>query len=252
MEKKGQITIFVILGIVIIALVVLFLAFRKDILPPSTQQGINAEMREAKRIVNDCLDRETTDLVKKLALQGGYLSPGPDTFRLWNDTPISYLCFNQENRDTCTNRLLTLRKMEDQLSKAIEENLQTCVDFTDISGVEVIANKPFQVTTRVLPVQVLIDLEYPVTVKSKVSEASATERKFSMIVDAPLGSLYDVAQDVLDLETEIGQFDILSYVLLKLGKYTILINKPYPDKIYQLKLRENDFMFQFAVEGEPS
>ena len=252
MEKRGQITIFVILGIVIVAVIVLLFAFRKDIIPTSSQTGINSEMKAAKQIITDCLEKSSQAPVEKIGMQGGYLSPAPYTFRLWNDTQISYLCFNQAEKNTCTNRLLTVRKMEEQLSAAIEEGLKACVDLTDIKGVDIIAQKDFDVTTRVLPYQVLVDLDYPITVKSKVSDAKATEKKFSYIMDAPLGDLYNVAQDILDLETDIGMFDQLTYMLVKLGKYTIYVVKPYPDKIYVLKLRENPYRFQFAVQSEPS
>ena len=37
-----------------------------------------------------------------------------------------------------------------------------------------------------------------------------------------------------------------------MSAYTIQMQKPYPDKIYQIKLREKDYVFQFAVEGESS
>ncbi|PIN80907.1 hypothetical protein COV16_00195 [Candidatus Woesearchaeota archaeon CG10_big_fil_rev_8_21_14_0_10_34_8] len=252
MNKRGQITIFVILGIVIVASLILLFTFRKDILPPTTEAGINAQMREAKNMITDCLEKESLEPINKIALQGGYLSPGVDTFRLWNDTQISYLCFNIENQDNCRNRLLTIRNMEEQLSKVIENNLPTCVDLSEIGGVNIEANKPFIVTTRILPLQVLVELEYPVTVKSKIGEASASEKKFSYIVDAPLGDLYNVAQDILDQETSVGIFDQLSYMLLKLGKYTVYVEKPYPDKIYRLKFREGSYMFQFGIQGEPS
>ena len=252
MEKRGQITIFVILGIVIVAIIVLLFAFRKDIIPTSSQTGINSEMKAAKQIITDCLEKSAQAPVEKIGLQGGYLSPAPSTFRLWNDTQISYLCFNQVGLNTCTNRLLTVRKMEEQLSDAVKEGLKTCVDLTDIKGVDVIAKSDYKVTTRILPYQVLVDLEYPITVNSKVSDAQATEKKFSYIMDAPLGDLYNVAQDIIDQETEIGTFDQLTYMLVKLGKYTIYVVKPYPDKIYRLKLRENPYMFQFAVQSEPS
>ncbi|RME55049.1 hypothetical protein D6777_01715 [Candidatus Woesearchaeota archaeon] len=251
-KKRGQITIFVILGIVILATIILLISFRKEIIPPSSQTSINAQMKEVKQIVESCLENSAKGPIEKIALQGGYLSPSQDTFRLWNDTPISYLCFNIEDQDYCRNRLLTLQNMESQLSKAIEESLPECLDFDNVRGVNIKTKGKPKVSVQILPLQVLVDLEYPVTVESKVSDAKASTNKFSYIVDKPLGDLYNVAQDILDQETTTGQFDQLTYMLLKLGKYTIYVQKPYPDKIYRLKLREDNFMFQFAVQGEPS
>jgi hypothetical protein len=39
-------------------------------------------------------------------------------------------------------------------------------------------------------------------------------------------------------------------MLSKLSRYTIYKNKPYPDVLYQIKLREGDYVFQFAIQGE--
>ncbi|MFH1637056.1 MAG: hypothetical protein ABIB71_01375 [Candidatus Woesearchaeota archaeon] len=260
MENKGQITIFVILGIVIIALVVLVVMFRGEIYTPATSGNLNSKMNEVKRELSNCLLDVGEEYVTRIGLQGGYLTPPSGSYRLWNDTTISYLCYKQEGKRTCINRMLTEKEMEDQLAKAIEEAFPTCdFDLEDIKPEGVIKSYTVDLPTQppkfkvdVAQSAVFVEMEYPITFESESGGESVSEDKFTAKIDAPLGELYGVSQDILDAETTIGMFDVLTYVLSKTGRYTIYPSKPYPDKIYQIKLREGDYFFQFAVEGEAS
>lgn len=258
MEKRGQITVFVILGIVVVALVVLLFAFRKDIIPTSaTPENLNSIMNDMNDHIEDCLKSSADGPLKRIALQGGYLSVPSGSYRLWNDYTVSYLCYNLPDTESCSNRMLVSSHMEEEISRAVEEELAKCIDLDAFSGglfktYSLTANQQMQVSTSIARDAVLFELEFPITLKSKSTDTVVSRDKFSASVDVPLGELFEVMQDIVDAETSIGRFDTLTYMLSKMSRYTIILNKPYPDKIYQLKLRENDYMFQFAVEGEPS
>lgn len=255
MEKRGQVTIFVILGIVIVALVVLLFAFREDIVPSTGAENLNSILNDIDKHIKDCMEGAAEGPLERIALQGGYLSVPPESYRLWNDNTISYLCYDQPGVEWCMNRLLTREHMEEELAAAIKEEMLQCVDVEGVAGgiikrYDIIVKPPMELAVTITGSTVLLELNYPVTLKS--SEATASETTFTVPIEKPLGELYDVAQDILEGETSIGRFDTLTYMLSKMSKYTIYLHKPYPDKIYQVKLREGDYMFQFAVEGEPS
>jgi len=258
MKKRGQVTIFVILGIIIVALVVLFFAFRKQIIPTAaTPENLNEILGDIEDHIEDCIQTSAEGPLEQIGLQGGYLSVPPESYRTWNDNKVSYLCYNQIGVERCTNRLLTRAHMEEELSEVIEDDLARCIDVQGFSSglfktFDVVANKPMELSTTITSDQVLFELSYPVTLKSKSTDAVAESKTFTVPVEAPLGELYDVALDILDGETSIGMFDTLTYMLVKTSRYTIYLDKPYPDKIYKIKLREGDYIFQFAVEGEPS
>jgi len=256
-NKKGQVTLFVILGIVIVAVIVLLIAFRRDIMPKAgTQENIDATMNNIDKGIRECLANSADDPLRRMGLQGGYLATPEGSYRLWDSNPISYLCYNQAGVETCTNRFLTRAKMEEQLAEAIKNNLANCLDIEGFADVGVLSSiKPIYGGDMVLKVEVAresVNLELNYRVEVKGSEASRVKDKFEVVIRSPLGELYDVALDILDAETTIGRFDQLTYMLQKMSAYTIELKKPYPDKIYQIKLREKDYVFQFAVEGESS
>lgn len=255
-NKRGQVTLFVILGIVIVALIVLLLAFRKDIMPKTgSLENLEEVMRNIDKGIKGCMAQSAEEPIKRIGLQGGYLSTPEGSYRRWNDYPISYLCYNMANTEACRNRFLTVGNMEEQLAAAIKENMAKCFaveEFADLGLIKTIEVMPvdnFDVKTTISKDIVTVELNAKVEVKG--SGGSKVKDKFEVPIRSPLGELYDVSQDILDAETTLGRFDQLTYMLAKMSRYTIYVQKPYPDKIYQIKLREKDYIFQFAVEGEP-
>tara|TARA_Y100000310_G_scaffold332783_1_gene409010 strand:+ start:1314 stop:2072 length:759 start_codon:yes stop_codon:yes gene_type:complete len=249
MNKRGQTTLFIILGIIIVVLVALFFVGRKteiipDLFPAADAQG---ELNDIDDHVTDCLAEIGDEYVRQIALQGGYLSVGADTYRLWNDTTVSYLCWNQEGLPTCSNRLLTEAHMEDELEEVITEALSTCINIYDYSD-DLQAADDWVLEVDVNYDSVDLYLDYPVQVVK--DEDSASTDGFEESLNLPLGELFDVSQYIVNQHAEWGVFDPLLYMLGQAGKYTIYTNKPYPDTLYQLKLREGDFIFQFGIQGE--
>ena len=107
MKKKGQMTLFIILGIVLIILIGLyFVGVKTNIIPPLlTPSDANSEMKEIEEHIEDCLEEVGMNYLYILGQQGGYLNPGEDTYKMFNDSMVSYLCWNQENSPTCTNKI---------------------------------------------------------------------------------------------------------------------------------------------------
>ncbi|MBI2667149.1 hypothetical protein HYX17_00075 [Candidatus Woesearchaeota archaeon] len=255
MEKRGQVTTFVILGVIIVALILIFLYARQTILLPPTKENLDIEMDSIKKHINDCTISISENPIRVIGLQGGYLETPEDTYRLYNDSRISYLCYSIEDSPTCYNRLLLLNHMEEELQQELESGLKGCLDlksFERFRNFNVITTKDPEVDINIQQTKILVNIDYPVTLKSKRDALEIREDKFTSSLDYPLGELYDAAQEILSAESQIGDMDILSYMIFKKGKYKIYKEKPYPDKIYILKREDNPYIFQFAVQGQPS
>tara|TARA_Y100000310_G_scaffold290392_1_gene317535 strand:- start:5877 stop:6644 length:768 start_codon:yes stop_codon:yes gene_type:complete len=250
MKKRGQATLFIILGIVLVVVVGLyFVGVSTNIIPPLlTTSDAVSEMAEIEDHIEECLADVGGNYVTILGLQGGYISPAEDTYRLYNDSSVSYHCWNREGVAPCTNRLVTLSHMEEELQDAIDSALDTCVNVYDYSK-DVEADSDWELEVAINFNEVQLDLYYPVSV-DKGEDDFASEDEFSKSLDVPLGELYEVALDVVNSHAFSGEFDQLLYMLSKLSRYTIYKHKPYPDIIYQAKLREDDYVFQFAIQGE--
>jgi hypothetical protein len=249
MEKRGQATLFIILGIVLVVLVILyFIGVQQDIIPPLLSGGdASSQMAAVDAHVRECLATIGNQYATQIAVQGGYLAPATDTYRLYNDTQVSYLCWNQVGLPTCTNRLLTVSHMEEELQESIASALGTCVNVYDVSD-DVEAADAWELTVDIQRDSVDLLLYYPVTIDDGDDVVSTDE--FSESLDVPLGELYEVSQDIVNDHAVLGDFEQLVYMLSKLSRYTIYKYKPYPDVLYQVRLREGTYVFQFAIQGE--
>ena len=77
------------------------------------------------------------------------------------------------------------------------------------------------------------------------------KEEFNQEVNIPLGTLLNVANDILIQEATTGSFDPISYTLLHLNKYTIELKKPYPNKVYTIQNEQLPaYVFSFAVTGD--
>ena len=77
------------------------------------------------------------------------------------------------------------------------------------------------------------------------------EDEFETVLDVPLGALFGVARDIIEVETQVGEFEQLVYMLAHKGQFVIDKKKPYPDKMYILTSKDSEYVFQFFVQGEP-
>lgn len=247
---RGQVSGFAILGIVLVAVVVLlyFLRGQLGIILPGPLGGKSLDIRDH---ISECLREVVPQYLERIGMQGGYLRTGEGTSRLYQDVPVSYLCYDIEESDQCRNRMLTLADMEEELSGAIEEGLNTCIDYG------VFKRRGYELTAGQRDVVVEIgDDATTVTMKQPLrlvkGETVIDEDRFSGTFDVPLGRLYDVGQDIVNVEAAAGEFDQLPYMLAHQGLYVIDKKRPYPDKLYILQTKDKPYVFQFFIQGEPT
>src|SRR3989344_4440590 len=99
MHKRGQVAVFVVIGIVVIVLLVLVFAFRDSITQitknqVNTQEFLNSEIKDIQEnVIEECVVRETFDAVNLFLKNGGEFTE-----------PLNYLRYNGQNyRILCQN-----------------------------------------------------------------------------------------------------------------------------------------------------
>ncbi len=255
MQKRGQLTLFIILGLVIVILAALYFFVAKPYVLPVSQEDLNKDMENIENDIKDCLAKVSEEPFKRIGLQGGFLTTPSGSYRLYDDSRISYLCYNIPGQATCSNRMLLMKSMEKELSEALTNELPTCLNihkFSQFKPYQVSTPKKPQIDVSIRRFDAVVTLDYPVRLTSKRSPVSVEKSKFETVLTIPLGRLYEVSQEIVNQEAEFGTFETLYYMLSKKGEIKIYLKKPYPDKIYQLKHQNSDYIFQFAIEGEPS
>lgn len=260
MKKRGQITIYAIVGVIILAAVVLLLVVRNKVyLGGANIENLEKEFPQIQSHVQDCLQEIGKKYVAIIGKQGGYLTTNPGVFREYKGEKINYLCYNIEGKPECRNRGLRLSDIQLALEKVMIQDLNRCLDIDqfDKSGLE-IKRAEVKLSADIGEDKVIFNVDLPIKIIK--GDVEARRDKFSAEINYPLGRLYNSVKDIVDSEAVYGNIDTLTYSVLKTrvtGKpYVVQKLQPYPDKLYLLKIKDipnsnEEFVFQFFIEDEP-
>lgn len=277
MNKKSQITAFIIVGIIVLiagGIVVYVRTYNveKQQVDPGVIQEVPIEANAITIYIRDCINQKTQPLLIELGKSGGTLNhsytyrpyPGitytesvinPTTNELvphYYPVNYTYFCIQQGNFG-CVNSLVTRDNMEEELNKAIKEELDSCINLDQFrdKGYDVEAGLR-EIRTTISAEQVEVILDFPLKISRGDSLVEISE--VSSNIKSDLGKLYDLAVNIANNEIIKGYFDQDEWMREQGGEVGIEKHKPYPDIIYSLyrynSKTSQELTFNFAVGGE--
>ena len=203
MEKRGQITIFIIIGLIILITVGLFFWFTAAIIPEPV--FIEPQLEPINRYVGICLAQVATDAVTTLGLNGGYI-----TFPEFVEAnPQSYLGFgpikdlkNPYWWYAGIEAIPTQEFIQTQISDYIDTNLKECVgNFEDLRVDYNIIEKSLPQSKVTLTAEyVQINTNYELKVETRRNKTVTTIDTFLSIVPVRLKAMYELAKDIMEAE----------------------------------------------------
>src|SRR3989344_443781 len=260
MERRGQIAIFAIVGIIILAVVILFLFLRNEIyLGGANIENLEKEFPQIQEHIEGCLENVGKDYVVKIGKQGGYLTANEGTFRQYNGFNINYLCYNIAGKPECRNRGLRLNDIKLSLEKEMVKDVNKClnIDQFDKIGLDV-SRGELKLNVDINDDNVLV--KGNLIVRISKGDVESERDIFYGEINYPLGRLFNSARDIVESEARYGNIDTLTYSVLKTRAtnkpYIVQKLQPYPDKLFVLKIKDvpsekEEFIFQFFIEDEP-
>lgn len=239
-NKRGQITIFIILAIVIVVFGVLIYMYY-----PQIKSTLGFGPKNPQSFIQACLEEKIKESVETLSLQGGSLSP--EHFILYNNAKIEYLCYTNEYYKTCVmQRPLLKAHIENEIENEIREEVKECFN----SLKESYQKQGYSVTMKeggtsveLLPKRIVTTFDYSLTLTKGESEKYES---FRVVLNNNLYELVSIASSILNWEARYGDAETTIYMNyyhdLKVEK------KKQSDgtTIYILTDRNNENKFQFA------
>jgi len=206
MKKRGQVTIFIIIGIIILIVALLGIAFREQI-ARTISRLLYPEAEPLRVFIERCADITGERAIELASRQGGYTQipgrlalsfdgflpppPSPVQVPMWWYKGVSYVPAEQQ--------------MEQQLSGYIEENLDECLDdFNAFAQFDVIEKGSLTVETDIHENDVRFIVNYPLLVRPKGANNTIQLDRFYRIADKPLGKLHELASSIMELENREG------------------------------------------------
>src|SRR3989344_6905037 len=257
MEKRGQVTTFIIVGVVLLIVILLALFLREDVFVniskvKNTDIYLKSQMNEIINEVNTCVDLEANKALKTLGDQGGYFTPR--NYLSYYGYNIAYLCSEVKDEKTCRNNMLIEERLENDLNLYLKDRLKKCIDLRKFKeGFKLHDYElkydlgAFDLKTDIEKKNVRFEIFLPIELIS--GDVKFSKDKFVKIVDIPFGEIIIIANDILNSEASIGDFETTSYNIFRLGKYDLDKRRVYPDKVYTIRVLGYNYRFQFAIEG---
>ena len=215
-SRKAQVTSFIVLGILIVALILLGYAFRDTLFGGIRERGIikgvtlPIEVSRLEDFIDVCVDEVTESGARILGQQGGYIVlPDPEIVSPVNpfsnsleiffgsDTRVAYWFF-QEANGVKKSLMPSKEEMEDQLRRYVNANLRNCVDVSNIDADIVFGEVESLVEINENEIDVDVEFQVTINLKDEIFEL----KDFNQKIKLSLGKLYAVAQAIMSNENE--------------------------------------------------
>ena len=251
MNKRGQITVFVIVGIMILVTVFLVFYFLGDRIKKQSDVDVvfdESSLEPLQDYIGDCIEKNGNEAIEMVLRQGGDISPG--FYQIYHGEKLSFLC-HTDNYTACYNRRPFLdAHIESEINDYMSGKLNECINLDSIKSEGFnVQGWDMNVKTSIGRYNIIVTLDYPVTISKGNTRIS--ENRFSKTFNVPLGRIIEAVKDVVEYDSNpnsvpLFNFDVISYAYRTNGEIEIQIDSVEQSKIYKVKTRDNPHIFQFA------
>ncbi|UZE93559.1 MAG: hypothetical protein IB618_02155 [Candidatus Pacearchaeota archaeon] len=182
MQKRGQVTLFIIIAIVIVALIVLVIFFQRGF--PGVELSEN-DVATVKSYLGECFELKTKEGILFLGKQAGYYNlEGVESINFLDEQTAYYWKAEQS-------LVPSVDIVANELDKYLDDNINDCFTLEDYDIMSEECSINSQITENV---DVLFDC--PITIKKGM--ATARLESFTTSVEAPVVKLLDVSDQVVE------------------------------------------------------
>ncbi|MEM4703362.1 MAG: hypothetical protein QXP53_02675 [Candidatus Pacearchaeota archaeon] len=269
MQKRGQVTLFIVIAIVIVAvaLISIFLwpSIRDRFMSEERASQILASQAEPLRdAVHDCVEKVSLEIFEKIGMQGGYYD--------WKTlSAIGYagskVIIVYKIDGQFVNQLLSLEGIADEFNRALEtdgyDKIDACLnDFKTFKKKMIVEPQARSIRAEIMPEQIVIIVDWPIKISKKTATKTVSQQieQKDVLLLIPLGRLWFVANDIVTNEVNGKNFidEIERYIrahpyLLRYSRIAPVNYPTYQQTIYMLntipyRAGEKPFYFYFAVD----
>jgi hypothetical protein len=255
-EKKGQITIFVIIAILIVALCILIYLYY-----PKIKGSISNETQNPASYIEDCIKKDLQNNIETISIQGGslvvdstngyfYMKDGED------GNYVRHLCYTSRNKinTPCINQEPFLTEhVENEILDSIREEMTDCFD----SLVESYDNKGYEVDLKngiprvnIIPDVVATNFNKTFTITK--GDETQTYRIFEVNIKSSLYEMLEDAKNIITWEINLGDSIPEAYMYnnpyIRVEKHT----KDNDVRVYVLTDINTEESFRFSVRSYPN
>jgi len=252
-KNRGQITIFIVVGLIIVSGVVLFFLLKTKVAP---QIGGTPETN-ANAFLSSCIEQKTKEAINELSIKGGELNSILNINFMFTSEKvyrnITYLCYTQNNFRPCVVQKPTIfLDMQNGIKNYISDEMNSCftgmLDNFKTQGFAVGENSKLNsFDVKFGPKKITIQTDSEV-VLTKTDETT-TQKNFQTIVPSRIYEIMGVVQEVINQEAMFCHFEdsgfTIAYPEFSIDKYEMESGV----RIYTIEDKVSKEKFRFAVRS---
>ena len=244
-DKKGQLTVWVIVALVIVAVIILFFLLQRNFIKP----GIETVKEDPRSFISQCVKKNANEAVDIMLHHGGFIMPLHS--KLYSNINISYLCYNSGNYNPCINEHpMLLNEMKEEITKYIGPRVEQCFeDYRNEMGKRNIrvSFNAMNLNIELGKGRIYVDIKRDINVEDKGEQKRFNEFNIELI--SPLYDLAKIAIEITSQETKYCYFEYVGYMILyprfKISKFQMSDST----KIYTIKDKNSDKEMNIAIRS---
>ncbi len=235
-NKKGQLTLFIILGIIIFAGIFAFIFWVQPTFISNSASKLNFD---------GCVEKVMTDSITELALTGGYINPGFSY--IYRGQEIPYFIYTSEYYKPGLNQNpFPIKKFEEELSTYTELGIEGCYS-NSISklrslGFDVVEGNP-KIEMIMFPESVRVMVNAPTTI--------STEQYQEFVIDTPtnINGILEIVNKIVYEEALYGTTDTFELMTTNRGYLIQNFKQNDGTKIFTIEDKNYGTKYQFATRS---
>ena len=204
-KKRGQVTVFIIIGIIMLFAVGVFFYIRNMI--PEKPVFVPEKTTAVHEYVQTCMKDIGIEAVNILGMQSGYTEI-PERIAL---NPYSYIALDKERVFKLPywyykgeNRMPTLNDMEEQVNNYMNERLLVCLDNFSVfeKQYNIKTTSDIKTETDIGSENVIIKVFYDVEIADKQNKQTIKATNYITEIPVRLGRVYELAKKIMISENK--------------------------------------------------
>ena len=243
MHKRGQISIFVIIALVIVGIIIVFMVY------PNIRTLVAPQEISPERYLSDCMQPEVKGVVETLSAQGGYQNP--EGYINYLGTNVKYLCYVSGYYKTClVQQPLLISHFEIELSKILTPKAEACAR----SMITEYQNRGFSVSYSDIKSNISlssgkVEITFIAPITITKDETTRTFEEFDVEIANPIYELATLAMNIADHERKYCYFEYVGYMAVDRDVEISKFAMSDSTKIYTLKDRKFGKIMNIAIRG---
>lgn len=250
--KRGQITLWVIIAVVMVATIILFFMLGRE---PESGGPIVDSSFDVESYLDVCTKNYVEEAVDIMLPQGGFINPGNSVF--FNNTNIEYICKNIGNYEPCIQQHpMLMNEMKEEIRNYVLPQVNNCLgdmkrEF-ERRGNVVSMSGPTTLEVDFGPDRIFLTVGKRITIEKEGEVRTFDELEIE--IESPVHNLADVAMEIARQEAGLSEetgcyFEFVGYSILhpryKISKYVM----SDPTKIYTIRDTKSEKEMNIAIRS---